>query len=43
VAEAAGQDVHRLIPSFLKLVRRMVELGFLVPAEGRTKASEPEA
>jgi hypothetical protein len=33
LAAATGQDVSRLTPAFLKVVRRLIELGFLLPTE----------
>ncbi len=33
VAAAAGQEVSRLAPGFLKVVRRLVELGYLYPVD----------
>jgi hypothetical protein len=33
VSLRTGQEVSRLAPSFLKVVRRLVELGYLLPAE----------
>jgi hypothetical protein len=31
-AAAGDRDVDQLVPRFLKIVRRMIELGFLLPA-----------
>jgi SAM-dependent methyltransferase len=32
IAVVSGQDLNRLVPRFLKVVRRLIELGFLLPA-----------
>lgn len=39
-AAAAGQRPDRLAPAFLKVVRRLVELGCLLPADLRTEPGE---
>jgi hypothetical protein len=33
LATATKQDKNRIAPGFLKVVRRLIELGFLLPAE----------
>ena len=37
IAVAEGQEAERLIPGFLRVVRRLVELGHLLPAKGEEK------
>jgi hypothetical protein len=34
VARSAGRDARRFAPGFLRVVRRLIELGVLLPAEG---------
>ena len=36
-AAQTGQDVNQLVPRFLKVVRRLIELGFLLPTWPRAE------